>query len=144
MVLEKEEKVSYFKEKWDNLWGITPKVVKVDNFLAKENSVKDIVRDVLSKKGTYVSMAPRSNRYYIVNLSIDIKIMIDGGGQSISASIEGCNHTWNFREKFIEDITNITVDWIELDRDIMQDEYFRNDLTIMNKIKSAIARAVSK
>ncbi len=141
MIAETEKNIGSFRAGWNKFWGIETTINISDNFLTKENSVKDIVKDVLGKKGTYVSMAPRSNKYFIVNLSIDIKILIDGADQSISANIEGCNHTWNFREKFIEDLITITIDWIEDDRDVMMNEYFKNDLTIMTKIKNAIATA---
>lgn len=146
MVLDSEKNISEARKRWNNFWGVVPKkkINIADNFLTKEDNVKDIVRSVLSKKGTYVSMAPRSNKYFIVNSTIDIKILIDGAGQSISANIEGYNHTWNFREKFIEDVTEITIDWIEEDRDVMMNEYFKNDLTIMSKIKSAIAKVVDR
>lgn len=131
---------------WDIIWDKASVTISkpTDIFIAKENSVKEIILDTLSRKGTYVSMAPRSNKYFIINDSIGIKIMVNGTEECVRANISGNNHTWNFRQSYISGLIDTIIDWIEEDRDGLETDYFRNDMVIISSLKEAILKAEPK
>lgn len=131
------------REKWFAFWawflGTSKKeLTKPNDFhIETENSVKKMIVDILDKRGTKVSMGPKSNVYIIDNGAM--KILIDGANEVVRARVGDASHTWGFRGTFIEKLIDITIDWIENDRKDQIAEFFENDIAIVNEFNRQIA-----
>lgn len=129
-----------FSKAWKYLWnGAEAQMSKpVDMFIAEENAIKNEIVKILKKKDTHVSMAPRSNKFFIVNKSIKVKMLINGDAEFIKMSNHDWKYGWKFRSDFINNVIKLVIDWIEEDRTRMEHESFEDEIGLIKKIGGLI------
>jgi hypothetical protein len=110
----------------------------VDMFITEEDAIKAEIIKILTKKGTQVKMAPRSNKFFIINDLIKVKMMINGDAEFIKMSNHDWKYGWKFRSDFINEVIELAIDWIELDRAKEEKESFENEIELIKKIGGII------
>ena len=107
----------------------------------EEVLIDGIIRDILTKEGTRVSMAPRSNKYFITNKDIELNILIDGAAELVKTANHKYKYGWKFRNVFIGHLINQVIDWIEKDRSEIELEIFQNEVNLLNDISKLVTKA---
>lgn len=110
----------------------------LDVFLIEEDRIRNTIINILSREGTHVSMAPRSNIYMITNKLIDFDVLIDGQAEIIKITEKPSKYGWQFRETFISEMINLAIDWIEKDRTKRREKVFNYEMELLSDINSRI------
>lgn len=118
--------------------GFFKKSQQEKNISLEETKIKECVVNILKKENTVVSMAPLSQKYFVINKDIHLSILIDGGAESVKTSNHAFKYGWKFRGDFIDSLIKIVIDWIEEDRMKIQQEIFINEINLLNDINNLI------
>jgi hypothetical protein len=114
-------------------------VKATDKYITEENEIRICIVELLKKKETRVSMAPISQKYFILNKSIDFCILVDGSAELVKTTNHKFKYGWKFREAFINELIKLIIDWIENDRSKIEKEIFINEMNLLTDIKSLIS-----
>ena len=127
------------KKAWAYLWNVDDNEKKIGQLsLNEEQAIKDMINNILSKEGVIVSMAPKSNKYYIIHKEIQVNILINGAAELVKISNHDWKYAWKFRNSFINELIDLVVKKIEEDRFQLESEIFENEISLINKINTMI------
>jgi len=124
---------------WRYLWN-DDKTEKTIGKLSmnEEKAIKNIVENLLRKKDVIVSMAPNSERYFIIHKEIGVNILINGNSHVVKISNHNWKYAWNFTDSFIKNLIESVIDKIEADRLILEQEIFENEILLIKKINGLV------
>jgi len=113
-------------------------VKATDKYITEENEVRICIVELLKKKDTRVSMAPISQKYFILNKTIDFCILVDGSAELVKTTNHKFKYGWKFRQDFINELIKLIIVWIENDRSEIEKEIFINEMNLLSDIKILI------
>jgi hypothetical protein len=104
----------------------------------RENKIKELIEIFICNKNTNILTCPITGRYFLENKKLSYYFVIHQN----SIKITNHKHHYNYDicGRFSSIITNIIVDRIKYQRDILEQEIFNNENTLLNQIKETILK----